>query len=108
LVAMMREASNAEPMMWGTNMVGFGRYQYKYASGHGGEYFVIGFAPRKNDLTLYLMAAIESFEGLVERLGKHKSRGACLYIKSLADIDRAVLQAMLAEAVARTTGQRTA
>lgn len=108
LVTLMREASGAEPRMWGAGMVGFGRYRYQYASGHGGEFFLIGFAPRKNDLTLYLTAAVESFARLLDRLGKYKSRGSCLYVKSLADVDLAVLREMMAQSVAKLAPQRVA
>lgn len=91
LLAMMREATQLEPQMWGT-MIGFGRYHYEYASGHKGETFAMGFAPRKQALTLYLAG---SNEELLAKLGKHKTGVACLYINKLADVDMAVLRQLI-------------
>src|SRR5262245_59760524 len=71
LLAMMKKASRKEPKMWGAGMVGFGNYHYKYASGHEGDCFLIGFAPRKQALTLYLMCGLERHKSLLKKLGKH-------------------------------------
>lgn len=101
LVTMMREASGAEPHMWGASMVGFGRYQYQYASGRHGEFFIIGFALRKNDLTLYSLLGADGSTELLSRLGKHKTGKGCLYIKSLADVNLPVLREMMLQAVAQ-------
>jgi hypothetical protein len=101
---MMREATQLKPQMWG-NMIGFGRYHYEYASGHKGETFAMGFAPRKQALTLYLMGSNEEFLG---KLGKHKTGVACLYINKLADVDTAVLRQLIdLSAGEMTTRQET-
>jgi hypothetical protein len=99
LLAMMREATQLEPQMWG-NMVGFGRYTYQYASGHKGEWFGMGFAPRKQALTLYLMGGQQDYEELLAKLGKHKTGVGCLYINKLADVDTAVLRQLIAQSAA--------
>ncbi len=91
LVQLMGKAVGAEAKMWGTSIVGFGSYHYKYASGHEGDACLTGFASRKQDLTLYIMAGFDQHESLLARLGKHKAGKACLYVKRLADIDLAVL-----------------
>ena len=100
LAALMQEVTQSPPSMWGESMVGFGRYRYTYASGRTGEWFVVGFAPRKQDLTLYIMGGFDQSEALLSRLGKHKTGKACLYIKRLADVDRVVLLELVAQSVA--------
>ena len=70
VVEIMREAAGAEPRMWGDSIVGFGKYRYKYASGREGDWMLVGFSPRKDNLTLYIMAGFEQYEGLLARLGK--------------------------------------
>lgn len=87
-------------MMWGDSMIGFGSYHYKYASGREGEWFLVGFAPRKQNLTLYIMAGFEQYDALMARLGKHSTGKSCLYIKRLADIDQAVLRELVSQSVA--------
>ena len=91
LVELMSKATSAEPRMWGTSMVGFGSYHYKYDSGHQGDAMLTGFASRKPNLTLYVMPGSEGHESLLAKLGKHKAGKGCLYVKRLADIDLAVL-----------------
>jgi hypothetical protein len=83
---MMRRVTKAEPEMWSTSIVGFGRHHYKYASGREGEWFLVGFAPRKRDLTLYITSGFEQYDELLKKLGKHSARRSCLYIRSLDDI----------------------
>jgi hypothetical protein len=106
LVAMMRAATGVEPRMWGTSMVGFGRYRYRYQSGREGEWPLIGFSPRKNDLTLYIMAGFERFDELMRRLGRYRTGMSCLYLKKLADVDLAVLQELIGASVAHMAEQR--
>ena len=106
LVTMMKEATKAEPTMWGSSIIGFGRYRYKYASGHEGEWPIIGFSPRKNDLTLYLMQGFEQHEELLARLGKHKTSKACLYIKKLEQVDQDVLKELIDWSVEAMADQR--
>ena len=99
ILQMMKKVSRKEPKMWGSSMVGFGEYHYKYASGHEGDCFVIGFAPRKQDLTLYFMGGLDRHKSLLKKLGKHRTGKACLYIKKLADVDLDVLDEMLRDSV---------
>src|SRR5512139_1086624 len=83
LVDIMRKATKAEPVMWGSNIVGFGTYRYKYASGREGEWFLTGFSPRKQNLTLYITSGFEAYEPLLARLGKYSTGKSCLYIKKI-------------------------
>ena len=98
IAEMMRGATGEDAEMWGPSIVGFGRYKMKYADGREAEWPVIGFSPRKKDLTLYISAS-RLPKGLLKRLGKHKTGGSCLYIKTLGDVDRAVLKALMEKSV---------
>ena len=100
LVAIMQEATGAAPRMWGDSIVGFGHYHYKYASGREGDWFLTGFAPRKQNLTLYIMAGFDNYEALLGKLGKHTTGKSCLYVKRLADVDMPVLTELVVESVA--------
>jgi hypothetical protein len=102
LLEMMRKASGAEPVVWRGGIVGFGKVHYKYASRHEGDTSIIGFAPRKQNLTIYLLSGFDGQEQLLARLGKHKIGVACLYIKRLDDISLPVLEELLHNAVERT------
>ena len=96
LRAMMERLSGFPARMWGPTIVGFGLYQYKYESGHGGEMARIGFSPRAKELVLYLVNGdYPEHSGLMKRLGKHRSSKACLYIKRLSDVDQQVLEEMI-------------
>lgn len=106
VAAMMQAASGAPPVMWGAAIVGFGRYRYTYASGRTGDWPVIGFSPRKHDLTLYLMPGFEQLTALLQKLGKHKTGKSCLYLKSLDQVDLAALQEMIDRSVAAMAPQR--
>jgi hypothetical protein len=106
LVRLMRRATGAEPVMWGAAMVGFGTYRYVYASGRSGDWPVVAFSPRKQDLTVYLMAGFDALGPLLQRLGKHKTGSSCLYLEGLADIDRGVLAEMIDASVAAMASQR--
>jgi hypothetical protein len=101
LVKLMKQATKAEPRMWGTSIVGFGDYQYKYDSGRKGEWFVMGFSPRKKDLTLYILPSVTQFPEHLAKLGPHKTGVSCLYIKRLADVDLAVLKQLVTDAANR-------
>ena len=102
LVGLMQEATGAKAKMWGTSIVGFGDYRYKSpATGREGDWFTMGFAPRKGTLTLYLMSGVHAHDALLAKLGKHKTGGSCLYIKRLEDVDAAVLKKLIRES-ART------
>ena len=95
LAMMMAAASGEAPFMYGSSIVGFGRYHYKYDSGREGDMCRIGFAPRKGALVLYLGESDERAD-LLARLGKHTTGKACVYVKKLADVDTAVLGDLLA------------
>lgn len=99
LVQLMKQATACAPTMWGTSIVGFGTHGYVGASGRSTDWPVIGFSPRKNDLTLYIMPGVDRYGALLGKLGKHKTGKACLYIKRLADVDRAVLKELIAVSV---------
>ncbi len=98
LIEMMNEESGSSPVMWG-NIVGFGNYHYKYASGREGDYLRTGFANRKNALTLYIMAGFDTYPDLMAKLGKFKTGKSCLYIKALADVDTDVLRRLVKESL---------
>jgi hypothetical protein len=100
LLAMMERVTGERPKLWGSSIVGFGKYHYKYESGHEGDTCVVGFAPRKAALTLYLLPGFEGeVAPLLEKLGKHKTGKGCLYVKRLADVDAAVLERILRTSV---------
>ncbi len=96
----MKRITKANPKMWGPGIVGFGSYHYKYASGREGDWFLTGFAPRKQNLTLYIMAGFKEYSALLKKLGKHKISKSCLYIKRLDDVDMDVLTQLIEESVA--------
>lgn len=102
LAALMEQISGLGPTLWGSSMIGFGRYHYRYDSGHSGETFRLGFSPRKDSLVLYLGTALPDAPELLARLGKFKTGKACLYIKKLADIDEAVLRKLIEQALAQS------
>jgi hypothetical protein len=96
LIKLMSKATKAEPKMWGTSIVGFGKYHYKYRSGHEGEMCLVGFASRKPAISIYLVCgAGDQFATLFASLGKHKMAKGCLYVKRLADIDQTVLTKLI-------------
>ena len=99
LLTMMAEATGERAEMWGTSIVGFGSYHYRYASGREGEFMLTGFAPRKQALTLYIMGGHERYDALMAKLGKHRTGSSCVYINKLADVDLDVLRALIAESV---------
>lgn len=97
ILALMEEVTGEPPKMWGSGIVGFGNYHYKYDSGREGDWFVTGFSPRKQNLTLYIMAGFSRYEELMARLGRFKTGKSCLYIKRLEDVDRSVLKELVEE-----------
>ena len=100
LSTLMQEVTGEEPVMWGDSIVGFGTYRYVYASGRTGDWPLVGFAPRKQALTLYIMSGFASYDELLGKLGKHSTGKSCLYIKRLSDIDIDVLRLLVTESVA--------
>lgn len=95
LVKLMSKWTGEKPQMWGPSIVGFGSYHYKYESGREGDSCASGFAARKNEMVVYLVADGAGQDELLARLGKHKMGKACLYVRRLADIDLAVLEKLV-------------
>lgn len=91
----MKAASGEKPAMWGDAIIGYGTYHYKYASGREGDWFRIGVSPRKQYLSLYLLAGFDKHADLLAKLGKHKTGSCCLNIKRLSDIDETILQQLI-------------
>ena len=99
LLELMRKTTGEEPRMWGDSVVGFGDYHYKYASGREGDWFRVGFSPRKQNLTLYFSTYLEFHSDLLSQLGKFKTGKGCLYIKQLEDVDLKILETLIARSV---------
>lgn len=99
VLKLMREVTGEEPALWGSSIVGFGTYTFKYASGRECEWPTVGFSPRKRNLTLYIMAGFEAYDELLSKLGKHKTGKACLYINKLADVNMDVLRELVVSSV---------
>lgn len=97
---LMADVTRRPPTLWGTSIVGFGTYHYKYDSGREGSHMVTGFANRKQSLTLYIMAGFSEYDALLARLGPHKTGKSCLYIKDLDAIDMKVLRQLVRKSVA--------
>jgi hypothetical protein len=99
LLALMHDITGEPAVMWGDAQVGFGKYHYRYASGREGDSFLAGFSPRKQNLTIYVVAYVERYESLLSQLGRCKTAKSCLYINKLADIDLNVLREILKQSV---------
>jgi len=99
LIELMKEWSGFEPKMWGPTIVGFGSYHYKYDSGHEGDSMIIGFSPRKNEFSLYVVALEKDYSNLLIKLGKYKMGKACIYFKKLSDLNLSVLEAICKETI---------
>ena len=97
ILDMLKDITGDEPVMWGDSMVGFDRFEYKNSKGEKNFWPVIGFSPRKQNLTLYIMPGFERFGSQLEKLGKHSISKGCLYIKRLADVDVSVLKKITEE-----------
>lgn len=95
IAKIMEEVTGEKPKMWGPSIVGFGSYRYKYASGREGDWPMMGFSPRKKDLTLYIMMGFEKHADLMEKLGKHSHSKSCLYIKRLSDVHIPTLKKLI-------------
>lgn len=104
LSSLMKKVTGAAPTMWGTSIVGFGSFHYKYASGHEGDTCMVGFSSRKGDISVYLLGGYESgtARALLAQLGPHKIGKACLYLKHLDDIQLPVLEKLVAHSIAET------
>ena len=101
VMAMCKRVTKQQPKMWGPSMVGYGSYTYRYESGHSGEMCLAGFAVRGKDLVVYILADNPKQAKLLTKLGKHSMGKSCLYFKRLADLDAKVLEALIAESVAK-------
>ena len=99
IAKIMKQVTKAEPKMWGASIVGFGSYHYKGASGREGDWMLVGFSPRKQNLTVYIMAGFERYDELMKKLGKFSTGKSCLYIKNLADVDKKVFKELVSESV---------
>lgn len=106
VLRMMEAATGERAEMWGAAIVGFGRYAYTGSNRKTFEWPIVGFSPRKNDLTLYLMPGFEQREELLGKLGRHKTGKSCLYLKKLADVDTGTLQALIDRSVEAMEPQR--
>ena len=99
ILALMKQASGSAPKMWGPAIIGFGDAHYKYESGREGDWFKIGFSPRKANLTLYIMGGLPKYADLLGQLGKHKTGKGCLYINKLSDVNLDVLKEMISQSL---------
>jgi hypothetical protein len=105
LVKLMSEISGEEAKMWGSSIIGFGKYHYKYNSGHEGDAPLIGFSPRKAAISLYVFTGLKEHEHLLQELGKYKIGKACIYIKQLSDIDAKKLKSTMKETIKYLTNK---
>ena len=99
MIEMMTRVTGSEPKMWGSSLIGFGSYHYKYASGREGDFFITGFSPRKTALTVYIMPGFDRYEEQLEKLGPFKTGKSCLYLKNLDVVDRGVLEEIIEDSV---------
>ena len=107
ILEMMQQVSNLEPVLWGSAIIGFGKYHYVYESGREGDTVVIGFSPRKQNISIYLMGGLKIVEDELSKLGKYKTGKGCLYIKRLSDVNAEVLKKVFAKAFKDTTRKHT-
>jgi hypothetical protein len=99
LLDIMKELTKEKPVMWGSSIVGFGNLHYKYKSGREGDWFKVGFSPRRKSLSVYFMTGFEKVKDLLEKLGKHKLGKGCLYINKLEDVDRSILKQIISRSL---------
>lgn len=95
VMELMKDVIGEEPRMWGDSIVGFGSYHYRGKSGREGDWMLVGFSPRKQNLTLYIMAGFEQYDALMSKLGKFKTGKSCLYVNKLADVDLQILRELV-------------
>ena len=96
ILDLMMEITGEEPRIWSGGTIGFGSYQYKGKSGSEGEWYITGFSPRKQNITIYIMAGFDRYTEYMSELGKYKTGKSCLYINKLADIDSKLLKKIAA------------
>jgi hypothetical protein len=98
LLKLFTRVTKEKPKMWGASIIGFGIYTYESpATGRRGDWYITGFSPRKQNMTLYIMTGFAPYPALLKKLGKHKTGGCCLYINKLSDIDEKVLTELLTD-----------
>lgn len=95
LDALFRAVTGFQPVMWGSSIIGYGRYHYRYATGREGDFLATGFSPRKAAFSIYIMPGYANFGPILKDLGKHRTGKSCLYINKLSDIDTAVLKRLI-------------
>jgi hypothetical protein len=95
LMKLMKQVTKEEPVLWGGSMVGFGTYEYKGKSGRSGTWFITGFSPRKQNLTVYIMPGFAKYDDLMKKLGKYTTGVSCLYMNKLNDVDMKVLKELV-------------
>jgi Domain of unknown function (DU1801) len=100
LLKLMEEITGEKAILWGTSIVGFGAYHYKYASGQEGDWPLTGFSARKQNISVYIMPGFDKYKDLMSRLGKHKTGKSCLYLKKLEDADMEILKEIISDSVA--------
>ncbi|EPG73103.1 PF08818 domain protein [Leptospira fainei serovar Hurstbridge str. BUT 6] len=91
----MKQVTKEKAVLWGSGMVGFGKYHYVYESGREGDMFLVGFSPRKSNITIYIMPGFEEYKDLLSKLGKCKTGKGCLYIKTIRDVNTDVLEELI-------------
>ena len=101
LLELMNRITGFKPRLWGESLIGYGHYRYKYKSGHGGEYFLTGFSPRKSAMTIYIMPGFKQYGAKLAKLGQHKHSVSCLYVTRLSSIDLTVLEDIVTDSVSR-------
>lgn len=107
ILEMMQKITGEKPAMWGDSIIGFGSYHYRYATGREGDWFFIGFSPRKQSISIYTMCGLESDSDMLARLGKFKTGKSCLYINKLEDINLPVLEKLLTKSVRRLSHRKS-
>ena len=99
ILKLMQDVTGDKGQMWGDSIIGFGSYHYIYASGREGDWFLVGFSPRKQSLTLYIMSGFDEYDGLLSKLGKYKTGKSCLYVNKLEDVDMDTLRELVDQSV---------
>ena len=107
ILDLMKKVTGEKPVMWGESIVGFGSYTYTYASGRTGDWPTVGFSPRKQSLSIYIMSGFDGYEALLAKLGKHKTGKACLYINKLSDVNMEILEELIRRSANFSGGVRS-
>ena len=100
LIVLIAGITGEEPKVWNANTIGYGQYHYRYKTGQEGDFFTVGFSPKKDRITLYIMSGLRGFDDILDRLGPHTTGKSTVHLKRLGDVDRTVLAELIAESVA--------